>query len=99
METPTIGVLKQEEENSLLAELTARMTQALNLNQTQSQSSSSEVAIQIGIKLDGTNYALWSQIVEMYISGKDKLGYINGDLPEPHKQTLHSKNGEQKMQW
>lgn len=35
------------------------------------------------IKLDGTNYALWSQIVEMYISGRDKLGYINGDLPQP----------------
>ena len=60
METPTIRVLKQEEENSLLAELTARMTQALNLNPTQSQSSSSKAAIQIGIKLDGTNYALWS---------------------------------------
>ncbi|KAK6941083.1 Retrotransposon Copia-like, N-terminal [Dillenia turbinata] len=40
-------------------------------------------AAQIGIKLDGTNYALWSQIVEMYILGKDKLGYINGDLPPP----------------
>jgi len=45
METPTIGVLKQEEENSLLAELTARMTQALNLKQTQSQSSSFEATI------------------------------------------------------
>ena len=38
---------------------------------------------QIGIKLNGTNYAIWSQIMEMYISGKDKLGYINGDLPQP----------------
>ncbi|KAI5329049.1 hypothetical protein L3X38_028446 [Prunus dulcis] len=40
-------------------------------------------AAQICIKLDGTNYALWSQVVELYISGKDKLGYINGDLPQP----------------
>lgn len=24
-----------------------------------------------------------SQVVEMYISGMDKLGYINGDLPQP----------------
>ncbi|GAV74520.1 UBN2_3 domain-containing protein [Cephalotus follicularis] len=40
-------------------------------------------ATQIGIKLDGTNYALWFQVVEMYISGKDKLGYINGDFPQP----------------
>ena len=34
----------------------------------------------ISIKLDGTNYALWSQVVEMYIAGRDKLGYINGEL-------------------
>ena len=38
--------------------------------------------------LDGTNYALWSQIVEMYISGKDKLGCINGDLPQPPQTDL-----------
>ena len=36
----------------------------------------------IGIKLEGSNYALWSQVVEMYISGKGKLGYINGDSPQ-----------------
>ena len=40
-------------------------------------------AAPIGIKLDGTNYALWSQVVDMYVSGKEKLGYINGDLPQP----------------
>ncbi|CAL8992379.1 unnamed protein product, partial [Prunus brigantina] len=39
-------------------------------------------AAQIGIKLDGTNYALWSQVVELYIFGKDKLGYINGNTPQ-----------------
>ncbi|KAF2288640.1 hypothetical protein GH714_009742 [Hevea brasiliensis] len=37
----------------------------------------------INIKLNDSNYALWSQVIEMYISGKDKLGYINGDLPQP----------------
>ena len=37
----------------------------------------------IDIKLEGSNYALWSQVVEMYISGKDKLGYINRDSPQP----------------
>ena len=41
---------------------------------------SEPAALPIGIKLDGSNYALWSQDVEMYISGKDKLGYINGEL-------------------
>jgi hypothetical protein len=37
----------------------------------------------IGIKLDDTNHDFWSQVVEMYISGKDKLGYINGELTPP----------------
>ena len=37
----------------------------------------------IGIKLDINNYALWSQVVEMYIAGRDKLGYINGELTPP----------------
>ncbi|PNX97393.1 hypothetical protein L195_g020622, partial [Trifolium pratense] len=60
------------------------MTQVLNQNQTQTHTTNSDSsAAQIGIKLDGSNYPLWSQIFEMYISGKDKLGYINGDLPQP----------------
>ncbi|KAL6323471.1 hypothetical protein AAG906_039043 [Vitis piasezkii] len=42
----------------------------------------------MGIKLDGTNYALWSQVVEMYILGKDKLGYINGWLINSMDSTL-----------
>ncbi|KAI5324813.1 hypothetical protein L3X38_033886 [Prunus dulcis] len=37
----------------------------------------------IGIKLDGSNYALWSQVIEMYVVGKDKLGYLTGELPAP----------------
>ncbi|PIN22807.1 hypothetical protein CDL12_04473 [Handroanthus impetiginosus] len=41
--------------------------------------------LQIGIKLDCTNYGLWSQVVKIYISGKDKLGCLNGDLPQPHE--------------
>ena len=36
----------------------------------------------IDIKLNWSNYALWSQVVEMFISGRDKLGYINDDLPQ-----------------
>lgn len=39
----------------------------------------------IDIKLDGSNYALWTRMVEMYISEKDKLGYINGNYPPPPK--------------
>ena len=37
----------------------------------------------MGIKLDDNNYALCFQVIEMYIAGKDKLGYILGDTPQP----------------
>ncbi|KAI9173879.1 hypothetical protein LWI28_008023 [Acer negundo] len=37
----------------------------------------------IGIKLYGSNHDIWPQVVEMYISVKDKLGYINGELTLP----------------
>jgi len=76
--------LEQPNMAANLEDLMARMTQAINQNQTQTPTVMHDItATQIGIKLDGTNYALWSQIVEMFISGKDKLGYINGDLPQP----------------
>ncbi|RVX23920.1 hypothetical protein CK203_000406 [Vitis vinifera] len=77
--------------NSILEYLTARMTEVLTKNQTQTHLPTYDTsAAQIGIKLDGTNYVLWSQVVEMYISGKDKLGYINGDFlqPEPTDPTF-----------
>ncbi|GAU12881.1 hypothetical protein TSUD_73680 [Trifolium subterraneum] len=67
-----------------MEDLTSRMTQVLSQNQTQAHTTDVDSFMaQIGIKLDGSNYALWSQIVEMYISGKDMLGYINGELPQP----------------
>ncbi|KAF2308407.1 hypothetical protein GH714_006868 [Hevea brasiliensis] len=47
------------------------------LNQTQTQSSSNESASQIGVKLDGTNCALWPQVLEMYIARKDSWGAID----------------------
>ena len=69
--------------SSILAELTTKMTEVLNRASAPSQIGSDHTVAPIGIKLDGSNYPLWSQVVEMYISGKDKLGYINGDLPQP----------------
>ncbi|RVX23894.1 hypothetical protein CK203_000396 [Vitis vinifera] len=67
--------------DSILEDLMARMTEVLTKNQTQTHLPTYDTsAAQIGIKLDDTNYAIWSQVVEMYISGKDKLGYINGDF-------------------
>jgi len=84
--TTSIGLveLKQPNTTANFEDLMARMTQAINQNQTQTPAVMQDItATQIGIKLDGTNYALWSQIVEMFISGKDKLKYINDDLPQP----------------
>ena len=68
--------------NTILTELTTRMTKAFTKVQTLTQIIENSTA-PIGIKSDGTNYALWSQVVKMYISRKDKLGYINGDFPGP----------------
>ena len=67
---------------SVLFEPMARMTEALSKAPTSIPATDSAIA-PIGIKLDGMNYAIWSWIVEMYVAGKDKLGYINGDLPQP----------------
>ncbi|MCI61107.1 hypothetical protein A2U01_0082363, partial [Trifolium medium] len=30
----------------------------------------------VSIKLDGANYRIWSQIMEMHIAGRRKKGYI-----------------------
>lgn len=73
---------------STLDDFTTKMTQLLQQTQLPNQAGVPpyDVAVApIGIKLNGTNYALWSQVLEMFISGRDKLGYINGDLPEPSK--------------
>ncbi|RVW24901.1 hypothetical protein CK203_079484 [Vitis vinifera] len=74
--------LAASQSDSLFSEFTAKMTEALTKVQPPTLTTEPSTAL-IGIKLDGTNYALWSQVVEMYISGKDKLGYINGDIPQP----------------
>jgi hypothetical protein len=67
---------------SILTNLTNQMTKVLSKVQTQTHSTESSTTL-IGIKLDSSNYGLWSQVVEMYISSKDKLGFINGDYLTP----------------
>ena len=37
----------------------------------------------ISLKLDGANYHVWSQIMEMHISGRRKKGYIIGRKVAP----------------
>ncbi|KAI5323590.1 hypothetical protein L3X38_032662 [Prunus dulcis] len=38
-----------------------------------------------GIILTKANYALWSQVMEMRIVAREKLGYLTGDAPQPSK--------------
>ena len=70
--------------DSIITTLTSQMTEALSKVQVSTSTIENSTA-PIGIKLDGSNYALWSQVVEMYIFDKDKLGYINNDCPPPPK--------------
>ncbi|KAK3043583.1 hypothetical protein RJ639_002162 [Escallonia herrerae] len=81
--TPSTRSSEIEAENSLLADLTSRLSQIMD--QTPTAATHETLAAPISIKLDDTNYGLWFLVVEMYISGKDKLGYINGDLPQPQE--------------
>ena len=37
----------------------------------------------IHIKLDGSNYRVWSKILEMHIAGRKKMGYITGRKAAP----------------
>ena len=74
---------REKSSAAILDDLTIKMQQALTQTQTSTHSSSDNFGIPMGIKLDGQNYALWSQVMEMYIAGKDKLGYILGDIPQP----------------
>ena len=54
--------------SSILSGLTAKMAEVLSRTSAPTQATDIATA-PIGIKLDGTNYVLWSQVVEMYISG------------------------------
>ena len=66
--------------NSIITTIASQMTKALSKVQVSTSTTENSIAL-IDIKLDGSNYALWSQVVKMYISSKDKLGYINGNYP------------------
>ncbi|KAI5343389.1 hypothetical protein L3X38_011265 [Prunus dulcis] len=37
------------------------------------------------VTLTETNYALWSQVMEMCIAARGKLGYLSGNTPQPSK--------------
>ncbi|RZC28756.1 hypothetical protein D0Y65_000645 [Glycine soja] len=41
------------------------------------------VAIPYGVKLNGVNYSLWSQVVETFVASRGKFGYSIGKTPNP----------------
>lgn len=65
-----------------MAEFLNMQIPTLTLTPTPTITYATSVA-QIGIKLDGFNYALWSQVIEMYIASQDKLGYLTSEHPLP----------------
>lgn len=89
---------------SILVELIKKMTEVLTKNQTQALTPNYDLfTTQTNIKLDDTNYAFSSQVVEMYISCKENLGYISKTwvilMKTSHKlypQTLPFENGKSK---
>ena len=87
----------EKSSTAILDDLTIKMQQALTQTQISTNSSSDNFGMQMGIKLDGQNYALWSQVMEMYIAEKDKLGYILGDIPQPEPTDPTFGSGELKM--
>lgn len=66
--------------NSFITKLTTKMANVLTKTLA-SNPTTEPFTVLNGIKLDDTNYGLWFQVIEMYIFGKDKLEYINGDFP------------------
>lgn len=38
-------------------------------------------AIPFGIKLNGSNYTIWSQMMELHAAGQGKFGYLTGETP------------------
>ncbi|KAJ1435382.1 hypothetical protein SESBI_04886 [Sesbania bispinosa] len=59
-------------------------TKATHVPNVQTTSLGPEPAtIPYGVKLNGVNYSLRSQVVETSVVGRRKLGYFTGNNPEP----------------
>ncbi|KAH0685059.1 hypothetical protein KY290_021098 [Solanum tuberosum] len=41
------------------------------------------ITIPFGVKLNGKNYSLWSQVVVMFIASRGKMGYLSRTIKEP----------------
>jgi gag-polypeptide of LTR copia-type len=75
-------MIEKSESVILLENLTATLSQLLQQNKPVNPSQDG-LASTMTIKLDGKNFNLWSQMLKMKLSGRDKLGYINGSITRP----------------
>ncbi|KAI9191758.1 hypothetical protein LWI28_013061 [Acer negundo] len=50
-----------------------------------------ENSTKIEIKLDESNYSLWSKFVEIFIAGKDKYGFLTRESVNPATTSLNYK--------
>ncbi|XP_078153858.1 uncharacterized protein LOC144549001 isoform X4 [Carex rostrata] len=91
-EIPETALMQEIPDASLTKALLEKLTQLVLLQQTAVQqpplqhAPATEGLLQsspISVKLDGANYAIWSQAAEMYIKGCDKLKHIKGDGNPP----------------
>lgn len=52
----------------------------------------------IPIKLSGTNYYMWRNILKPLLDTYNPIGYIEGTIPPPQlPQTITNKNGEEEI--
>jgi hypothetical protein len=104
MGEPTDGshMGKDDHTAALLEKLTQMITlqQTLILNLQQNTNSSLSIPTAesyihpnpISVKLNGKNYFLWSQVVMMYVKGRDKLRHITGNpLPPQPEDAIYPK--------
>ncbi|KAM1363334.1 hypothetical protein TB2_027790 [Malus domestica] len=50
------------------------------------------------IKLYGSNYSIWSKVLEMHIIGRGKKGFVTGNIKERMKAVLSMRRGRRRMQ-
>lgn len=81
--SPDVARMDADSTENIRDNLTSKMTEVLTRVLTSPSPITDSPMVPISIKLDGSNYGFWSQVVEMHIFGKDKLGYINEDYPQP----------------
>ncbi|ONK57402.1 uncharacterized protein A4U43_C09F150 [Asparagus officinalis] len=68
------------------------------LSQLQQQKPTQDGVISaMTVKLDGKNFNIWSQMLKMKLSGKGKLGYIDGTSSQPSGNTNPKWNMEDQL--